>query len=513
MRHGKFFLPLALVLSTTTLSAQTRFFQRAGDAKSTDFGAAVAGVGDVDADGFVDFAVGAPGDDGAGFDSGMVRVFSGYDGSELLTLRGGAPADHFGFALAAVGDYDLDGYADLAVGSPEAHDGPLDDCGVVQVLDGTNGFELRRLVGAASHDNLGWSLGSVGDLTGDGFSELAVGVPGDDRAGNAAGRVSVHDLRAGSVAYSWLGGAPQDRFGTAVAGAGDVDRDGVFDVVVGVEHDDPNGSDSGAAYVLSGSSGEEVFVWFGDASGEKTGAAVAGLGDVNGDGYGEVAVGAPFAKNGGTARYGRVRVHSGKDGNAIHTWFGDSASDRFGWAVSGLGDIEVRRHVVRCVGHGEFRGAVRRASAPHPNLLPFDASRRGLEKCEAHLRGCGELAVSRSKGAKAPRWGMSVPLACLQWGVQRGGAPLPGAWGCPPSLVLSPPSWQEGGRGMVETAVRSHRPRKGNEGPWQDRIREGPDLTGQRRPPPPRACKIARSRSGRPIARRPIAHQEEPRCG
>ena len=146
--------------------------------------------------------------------------------------------------------------------------------------------------------------------------------------------------RDGSILHTFDGNSAADVFGWSVSGAGDVNRDGFADLIVGALNDDTSGIATGSARVLSGAwiaSGippEILYTFYGDSVGEVFGGSVSGAGDVNGDGYCDLIVGAPLDGANGTDS-GSARVLSGMDGSILHAFDGDSQGDWFGLSVSG----------------------------------------------------------------------------------------------------------------------------------------------------------------------------------
>ena len=267
------------------------------------FGASVSAAGDVNGDGHADVIVGAP---WAGANRyGAAFVYSGADGSILHSFYGNAGYD-FGRSVSSMEDLDGDGYGELILGAPrESHF--LDEEGAVYLISGGTGFILRTFYGATSRGMFGCSVSSLTDFDGDGISDLIIGasksyLPGLPDAGAAfvysgAGHplLSVH----GTQAYS--------NFGTSVSHAGDVDGDGFSDVIIGADKED---SWAGSAYILSGPTGGLIHSLHGGDEPDRLGHSVSSAGDVNGDGLDEVIIGAPEDTHDGKQDAGSAYVYS-----------------------------------------------------------------------------------------------------------------------------------------------------------------------------------------------------------
>ncbi len=309
----------------------------AGDDAFDGFGVSVSGAGDVNGDGYADIIVGAYGDDNNGVTSGSARVHSGFDGSVLHMFNGDDADDHFGFSVSGAGDVNADGYADLIVGAfiDEANGF---DTGSARVFSGFDGTVLYDLTGDTVGDRFGISVSDAGDVNRDGYDDFIVGAYRDDDNGFNAGSARVYSGLDGSVLHSFFGTSPSDELGFPVAGAGDVNGDGYPDLILGARLDDDNGIDSGSARVHSGLDGSLLYTFIGDGAGDHFGDKVSGAGDMNGDGFADLVVGALFDDNNG-ANSGMARVYSGADGSVLYQLDGDDPGDWFGYDVRGAGDL------------------------------------------------------------------------------------------------------------------------------------------------------------------------------
>lgn len=305
------------------------------------FGSAIAALDDVDGDGSRDYAVGEP--LGGAQGEGAVRLLSGQTGASLGTLApagGAAAGDRFGYALAAA-DVDGDGQDELVVGAPFFDAGPgMADAGRVQVFDLASGASVWSAIGSAADELHGNALARVGDLNGNGGEEIVVGARWyDPPGGSNNGRALVLDLLLDVKIFAFGGEVGGDQLGVAVAGGGDVDGDGVPDVVLGAQQNDHFGVPNvGRVYVHSGADGTLLHVFTGEVPQDHVGSAVACLGDVDADGFDDVALGGLTFPVG--AGHGIVQVHSGQDGAILFEEKGAGALELLGYAVTGLGDVD-----------------------------------------------------------------------------------------------------------------------------------------------------------------------------
>ncbi|MDA2921109.1 integrin alpha, partial [Desulfobacterota bacterium AH_259_B03_O07] len=316
-----------------------------------EFGTSVASIGDLDGDGVTDLAVGAPGDDDGSFNRGAVWIlFLNADGTVKSEQKASDTAggfggtlddgDEFGTSVASIGDLDGDGVTDLAVGAPgddDNNEGLLFvDMGAVWILllnsDGTVKLEQKISDTAGGFGgaldvrgsiNFGSSVASIGDLDGDGVTDLAVGVALDDDGGshpvnpslsnrgavwilflNASGTVKLEQKISDTA--GGFGGVLDDSalFGFSVASIGDLDGDGVTDLAVGA----PTGRGTVWILFLNANGTVKSEQKISDTAGGFGGAlvdldffgtSVASMGDLDGDGVTDLAVGAVGDNDGG----------------------------------------------------------------------------------------------------------------------------------------------------------------------------------------------------------------------
>jgi hypothetical protein len=318
-----------------------------GDAELDEFGHSVSTAGDVNGDGYDDVIVGATGNDAGGMRAGRAYIFFGGPGADTtadLTLTGQALYDNFGWSVSTAGDVNGDGYGDVIVGAPW-NDSGGPEAGRAYVFFGGPGADTTAdlvFTGEAIGDNFGSSVSTSGDVNGDGYHDLIVGAYGNDVGGPEAGRAYVFFGGPGSDTTADLiftGEAGGDSFGSSVSTAGDVNGDGYDDVIVGAYY-----AYAGIAYVFFGGPSADTtadLTFMGEALYDYFGWSVSTAGDVNGDGYGDVIVGAPWNDSGGPDA-GAAFVFfggPGADTTADLVFTGEASRDFFGSSVSTAGDV------------------------------------------------------------------------------------------------------------------------------------------------------------------------------
>jgi hypothetical protein len=196
---------------------------------------------------------------------------------------------------------------------------------------------IREWDGEMANDQFGWIARKLGDVDGDGIPDVVVSAPTSGVGGEKAGRVYVYSTKTGTLLWTTVGHTG-DELGTGVESAGDVNGDGIVDVIASA----PGG---GYASVFSGRDGRMLRTFKAEAKSDDFGRHVSGVGDVDRDGFADVIVGAPTNAAGGKGA-GRAYVYSGKTGLALLTLTGEHAGDGFGSAVAGYSDPKVLLLVV-----------------------------------------------------------------------------------------------------------------------------------------------------------------------
>lgn len=306
-----------------------------------EFGQASACAADVNGDGHADLLVGAP-----RFGDSLGRAYLYYgtprglraDPDVVLEPPDG---DLFGSSVAGLGDVDGDGYSDIAVGAP----GQGVTVGRVHVYYGSaTGIPTTPRETMLAGGRFATSVGAIGDVNGDGFADMGVGAP---NAGTNDGAAHIFygagDGFADMADLIIEGTEDAGELGFAIASAGDVNADGFADVLIGAPAVD---SSRGRAYVhhgaVDGLSATPTLTIAGlSSAGGRFGHSLAGWGDPSGDGYGDIAVGA----FGVMSRTGRLLIYLGSDTgiNPSATALIDSPSGTnsdFAWSISGIADTD-----------------------------------------------------------------------------------------------------------------------------------------------------------------------------
>lgn len=355
-----------------------------GEAANDQFGWIARSAGDVDRDGAADIVTSAPTKDIGGAAAGRVYLYSTKTGA-LIWSADGRPGDRLGTGLEAAGDTNRDGVADVVASAPGA--------GKAYVYSGKDGRVLVTMTGEKTSDGFGRHVAGVGDVNGDGYADVIVGAPANSAGADGAGRAYVYSGKDGLLLLTLTGEAAHDAFGSAVAGSlgqrgsflivgapgagprhtgrtyvykgltpkpafvidadetgaalgamflsavGDVNHDGMPDIYASDFSNAAKGPSTGRVYVHSGTDGRRLLTLTGETVGEGFGIGPAGAGDVNGDGYDDLIVGA-WQYAGAAIAGGRAYLYSGREGALLKTYTCRTPGDAFGFDAVGLGDID-----------------------------------------------------------------------------------------------------------------------------------------------------------------------------
>jgi len=313
-----------------------------GEAGGDSAGCSVAGVGDVDADGYDDVLIGAYGNSDGARDAGAAYLLYGPVSSTNLSgadaaLRGWVTGGMAGYSVAAAGDVNADGMADLFVGAPwEGSETSKTYTGAAYVVYGPVTGEMSledsdlSMHAVNYDDGAGWDIAGAVDATGDGLPDLLMGATDiSTYVDYGGGAYLVDGTETGEIgldeSYGIFYGSQEDAYaGTSVDLVDDMDGDGIGEILVGVPRfDDVDGDgtvyqDVGAAFLFNGPSSGAMdlmsdadAIFNGENAGDLVGDCVAAVGDITGDALGDILIGATDAGSGASDGAGRIYLVQG----------------------------------------------------------------------------------------------------------------------------------------------------------------------------------------------------------
>jgi hypothetical protein len=326
-------------------------WQAESNQKESSFGYSVRTAGDVNGDGYADVIVGAYNYDKVHQNGGAVFVYCGSATGLSQDPNWMAESDQdnasFGFSVGTAGDVNGDGYADVIVGAERYN--ASEGAAFVYFGSASGLREDARwmALGGQAEAKFGTSVGTAGDVNGDGYADVIIGAEGYDHGQTTEGTARVYygaPTGLGSTpGWSAEGDKDYAYFGASVAAAGDVNGDGYADVIVGANKYGKDQVQEGAAFVFHGAPNGPSLTpnWTaeGNQAGAQFGYSVGTAGDVNGDGYADVIIGAPYYDNGLTNE-GQAFVYHGSAAGlgitAAWTVRGNQAYAHFGRSVAAV---------------------------------------------------------------------------------------------------------------------------------------------------------------------------------
>lgn len=346
-------IAVCVLFCTVAANAQmVRFVREMSGPNTERHGSSIATLGDLNGDGIDDFVV-AGEEYSVGVPArGIVRVIDGKIGAEIRNHVGTAAGDRLGTTVAAVGDVNQDGIPDYVIAAPRFDPtAALADAGIAYLYSGT-GLLLQTYAGTAANMRLGSAVAAVGDQNGDGWIDIAIGAPQAAPSGTNSGLIEIRSGQNGAVLFT-IAGTSGQRLGAAIVGA-DVNGDGFQDIVACATHANAQGSMTGRVTAYAHGTGTSLGFIDGAAAGDQFGLALQNLGDITGDGRDDLAIGAPFsdvaASNAGT-----VRVVSFLAGQSLATMHGSGVDENFGRRIA-AGDIGQNGSIELLIGAPGFTG-------------------------------------------------------------------------------------------------------------------------------------------------------------
>ena len=351
-----------------------------GNQSSDYYGYSVASAGDVNNDGYADVIVGAHGQSNGEQDEGLAYIFHGSltglstTADKILEIN--VTTAEFGYSVSTAGDVNGDGYSDIIVGARRYSNGESYEGGAFVYYGSENGVSTApdwSAEGNVQNAWFGYEVSTAGDVNNDGYSDVIVASSIDDSV-NYTGVVYVfHGSATGlSATPDWTEEFPQldAYFGSSVDTAGDVNGDNYDDVIIGAPYYDDEDTDEGIAYVYYGSASglSDTAAWSfeGDQEEAYMGISVATAGNVNGDGYSDVIIGASFYDD-GQQDEGKAFLFYGSGSGLSSTpdWTAqcDTSEANFGVSVGTAGDINTDGYADVIIGASYYKNDRNREGA------------------------------------------------------------------------------------------------------------------------------------------------------